>query len=34
MKERPIAADLEQRRYIPEGDADYGVSVVTASGID
>jgi hypothetical protein len=34
MKERPIAEDLEQRRRISEGDADYGVFVVTASGVD
>ena len=34
MKERPLAEYLEQRRWISEGDTDYGVFVVTASGID
>ena len=34
MKERPIAEYLKQRGWISEGDADYGVFVVTASGID
>jgi hypothetical protein len=33
MKERPIAEYLEKRRWTSEGDADYGVFVVTASGI-
>jgi hypothetical protein len=33
-KERPIAEYLEQRRWISEGDADYGVFVVIALGID
>ena len=32
-KERPIAEYLEKRRCISEGDADYGVFVVTALGI-
>jgi hypothetical protein len=34
MNERPIAEYLKQRRWIAEGNADYGVFVVTASGID
>jgi len=34
MKEPPIAEYLKQRRLISEGDADYGVFVVTASGIE
>jgi hypothetical protein len=33
MKERPIAEYLEKRRWTSEGDADYGVFVVTASDI-
>jgi hypothetical protein len=34
MNERPIAEYLKQRRWIAEGNADYGVFVVTASRID